>query len=215
MKRTSIRVVLGLLVACLLVGGPMAYSWHRHSEFRNFRVVEQGKVYRSGQMSAEALQRFIKEYQIRTVLSLRYPETPGGLPKDWQEEEFCINNGIRYERIRPQSYQMDFEKFEIPANKPIAEFLKLMDDPSVYPVLIHCYAGKHRTGAFCSIYRMEYQRWSNQDAMTEQKAAGYVTLEDEKDIFAYMTMYQPRWKRSANPPAAPLVVPGDAGTMKD
>ena len=213
MKRKWTRRVLGLLVLCLLIGGPIAYAQYRAMHIRNFRVVQDGKVYRSGQMSVDSLQRIIKEYQIKTVLSLRYPDAPGSKAPDWQEEEFCLANGIRYERIRPLSYHLD-DDWSFPADKPVAEFLKLMDDPSAYPVLIHCFAGKHRTGAFCGIYRMEYQGWNSSETKEEMMANGYVTLDEEKDIQAYITNYVPRSKRPANPPAAPLVVPGDAGTMK-
>ena len=41
----------------LLIGGPVAYSWYRQSQYRNFRIVADGKLYRSGQMSMSALQR--------------------------------------------------------------------------------------------------------------------------------------------------------------
>ena len=37
----------------------------------NFHIVEEGKVYRSGQMSAEALRETIEEYGIQTVIRLR------------------------------------------------------------------------------------------------------------------------------------------------
>ena len=194
MKRKWSRILLGTLLLSLLVGGPYAYSRHRQSLYRNFRVVEEGKLYRSGQMSVEALQRTIKEYQIKTVISLRYATEAGGKPPDWAEEEFCRDNGIRYVRIRPKEWHSTTDDGVIPADAPVGEFLKVMDDPCVYPVLVHCFAGKHRTGAFCTIYRMEYQRWTNEDAMQETKSLGYTTLDDEKDIQGYLESYVPRWK---------------------
>jgi protein tyrosine/serine phosphatase len=208
------RLLLGALLVGLLVAGPMAYARHRQSLYRNFRVVEEGKLYRSGQMSVEALQRTIKEYQIKTVISLRYANSPDGLPPDWREEEFCRNNGIQYVRIRPRSWHID-SSGEVPAEVPVSKFLKTMDDPNIYPALIHCFAGKHRTGAYCSLYRMEYQHWTNDEATKELMQLGYTTFEDEKDIQGYLESYIPRWKRARGETRGPLVEPVIAGRMEN
>ncbi len=197
MTRTTVRWILGLLVFALLIGGPIAYSGHRQAEYRSFRVVLKGKLYRSGQMSHEALQHTIDEYGIKTIISLRYAVHEGGLPPDWEEEKYCTEHGIRYVRIRPRVWTAD-ENGEVPADKPVAEFLNVMDDPGVYPVLIHCFAGKHRTGALCSIYRMEYQHWNNDEAMQELKSLGYTNLDAEEDVQGYLESYVPRWKRGKN-----------------
>jgi tyrosine-protein phosphatase SIW14 len=72
-----------------------------------------------------------------------------------------------------------------------------MADPDNYPVLVHCFAGIHRTGAYCAIYRMEQEHWDNADAIVEMKAYGYYNLPDERDILGYMEQYQPTWKKPA------------------
>jgi tyrosine-protein phosphatase SIW14 len=193
-RRNWPRYLLTLLVVGLLVAGPLAYSRHRASLYRNFRVVEDGRLYRSGQMSLPGLQRTIEEYGIRTVVSLRYAEKEGDRPPDWQEEEFCKAHGVRYVRVRPQAWSACADG-AVPAQKPVDEFLKVMDDPSVYPVLIHCFAGMHRTGSYCAIYRMEYQGWNNFEALQELKSLGYKHLDDEKDVQGYLENYVPRHKR--------------------
>jgi len=195
MKHSWLRYGLGIAIFAFIVGGPFAYSRYRQAKYRNFRVVEEGRLYRSGQMSLSALQRTIEEYNIRTVISLRYAERDGDLPPDWQEEEFCTARGIRFVRIRPREWH-DLGQGFVPADQPVAEFLKVMDDRTTYPALIHCFAGMHRTGSFCSIYRMEYQRWSNADAMAELKALGYKNLDKEEDVQSYLENYVPRWRRS-------------------
>jgi protein tyrosine/serine phosphatase len=40
-----------------------------------------------------------------------------------------------------------------------------MDDPANHPVLVHCFAGVHRTGAHIAIYRMVHDRWPNAKAL--------------------------------------------------
>src|SRR5262249_35813780 len=155
-KRRWLRIVLGCLVVTLLVAGPLAYSQYRQSQYRNFRIVEPGKFYRSGQMSLDAFQNTVREYQIKTVISLRYAENPGERPPDWARENVGHPRGTLLVLIPPCVWQ-ESDDGVTPADKPVAEFLRVMDDPSIYPVLIHCFAGKHRTGAFCSLYRMEFQ----------------------------------------------------------
>ena len=87
-----------------------------------------------------------------------------------------------------------------PAAEGVQRFLEIMDDSANYPVLIHCFAGIHRSGAFTAIYRMEYEHWSNQQAIDETIASGYTNLEYENDILGFLTDYRPRWKAEADPP---------------
>ena len=55
----------------------------------------------------------------------------------------------------------------------VDEYLKMLDDESNYPILLHCKAGLHRTGRLTAIYRMEYQGWSQGEALRELRANGY------------------------------------------
>ena len=66
-----------------------------------------------------------------------------------------------------------------------------MDDPANYPVLVHCYAGIHRTGTMCAVFRMDYQGWTNDEAMNEMRTFGYSMLDDHEDILSYLTRYHP------------------------
>jgi protein tyrosine/serine phosphatase len=78
-----------------------------------------------------------------------------------------------------------------------------MDDPRNYPVLVHCFAGVHRTGAYCAIYRMEYEGWSNAEAIAEMRRCGYDDVDAEWDIYGYLEQYQPRRQRKAVPTPGP------------
>jgi protein tyrosine/serine phosphatase len=49
-------------------------------------------------------------------------------------------------------------------------FFELMDDPTNFPVAVHCIGGRHRTGTFVALYRLEYQRWNVEDAQREMYA---------------------------------------------
>jgi hypothetical protein len=84
-----------------------------------------------------------------------------------------------------------------PTNRPkvIDDFLAVCDDPANYPILIHCMAGLHRTGALTAVYRMEYDGWSVADAMRELRANGYgdrKATQANDYIYEYLFQYQPR-----------------------
>ena len=78
---------------------------------------------------------------------------------------------------------------------------KIMADPRNYPVLVHCFAGVHRTGAYCAIYRMEHERVTNAEAIDELKRSGYVNLDQEWDILGYLEEYRPSWMGPPEPTA--------------
>ncbi len=187
-----LRYVFGILIAALVIGGPIGYAHYREKHFRNFRVVQDSVLYRSGQMSLSALQRLIHDYRIKTVITLRDAYHPGDPPPDTAEEDYCTKEELNYYRIPPRKWWAP--DGTVPAAKGVRQFLQIMDDPANYPVLIHCFAGSHRTGAYCAVYRMEYQHWPNADAIREVKDFGYSNLDEEWDILTYLEEYQPRWR---------------------
>jgi protein tyrosine/serine phosphatase len=77
----------------------------------------------------------------------------------------------------------------------VRKFREIMADPDNFPVLIHCFAGIHRSGAYCAIYRMEHDHWTNAQAIAELKAHGYDNLDDEWDILGYLEQYCPTWRQ--------------------
>src|SRR5437763_11555760 len=93
------RMLLG--AAVVLLGGavPLLYSAHQQTSLRNFRVVEDGVLYRSGQLSRPAFERVVREYRVKTVITLRTTRAKDGpFPDDW-EREVCEAAGIRHVRL--------------------------------------------------------------------------------------------------------------------
>jgi protein tyrosine/serine phosphatase len=189
--RSAIRVSLGLLIAVILVGGPLAYSHFRQPYHRNLRAVKEGVLFRSGQLSLTGLQWAIHDHGIRTVITLRDSYSPKEGSPDVAEEKFCRDHGIDYYRISPRSWSV--EDGVVPAEEGVRQFLSIIDDQRHHPVLIHCFGGVHRTGAFSAIYRMEYDHWTNQQAVAELRANGYKNLEDEWNLLEFLEDYRPRW----------------------
>ena len=182
-----LRVGLGVVVVVLLIVGPAVLAVHDQNQMRNFRVVREGVLYRSGQMTRAGLARAIHDYGIRTVICLR----DGLTAADQAEEKFCAAEDVQFVRIPPSGWG-DVGGV-VPVEEGVRKFRGVLADPKSHPVLVHCFAGIHRTGAYAAIYRMEFERWSNARAIAEMKACGYSNLDDEWDILGYIEQYRPSW----------------------
>jgi tyrosine-protein phosphatase SIW14 len=180
------------LILGILIGGPLTYSNYRSTAFRHFHVVEPGILYRSGQMTLDGLKRIIHDHGIKTVITLRDAAHPDQPPPDLKEEEYCRAEELNYYRITPKTWWAS--DGSVPAANGVKLFLDVMRDPANYPVLIHCFAGIHRTGAYCAVYRMEFHRWDNARAIAEVVAHGYSNLDTELDLLGYLENYRPMWK---------------------
>ena len=64
----SLRLLFGWSLLALLIGAPWTYARYRQQWFRNFRIVREGTLYRSGQMTLAGLQRTIQEYSFALLL---------------------------------------------------------------------------------------------------------------------------------------------------
>ncbi len=194
-------VVLGMLVTVCVVGLPFAYKAHTTVRYRNFRTVEPGALYRSGQLDAAGFERVVREHGIRTVVTFRDARREGDPPPDLAEEEYCKANGIAYHRLPPLRWG-SLDGSEPPVTQNVRQFVEIVDQNRSHgPILIHCFAGVHRTGAYTALYRMEFNQWSNAEAIAEMYDRGYVTLETDPDIQEYLQTYVPR--RSRRGVAAP------------
>src|SRR5207248_2935004 len=124
------RVFLGTAAVLLVVAVPLLYSSHQQTHLRNFRVVEDGVLYRSGQLSRSGFERVLRDYRIRTVITLRTSRVPGVPPPDSWEEGVCAAQPVpvRHVRIVPRVWSPD-ETGGVPAEEGIKDFLAVMDDP--------------------------------------------------------------------------------------
>jgi|SRR5579884_6580 len=194
-----VAVALGSLIVLALIVSPIVLAARQQAQMRNFHVVRPGVLYRSGQMTKDGLQRVLNDYHIKTVISLR----DGLSERDRAEEEFCKSEDIRFVRILPSRW--GDEGGSVPVEAGVQRFRDIMRDPSNYPVLVHCYAGIHRAGSYCAIYRMEFEHWSNAQAIAEMKACGYSNLDEELDILGFMEQYRPTWMPPVETPTPPTV----------
>jgi tyrosine-protein phosphatase SIW14 len=185
------------------------YLYYRYSleHTKRLRPIAEGRVYRSGCLSADGFRDFIVSHKIKTVINL-WDESPDPtLPNNrfsWssvRESELCKELNVNFEFI----YVEVLNEHEVGKKplKAIDDFLKIMDDESSYPVLLHCKAGLHRTGVLSAIYRMEYDGWSRNDALRELKSHGFghfIANANNPYIHQYLLGYQPRAKRDGPRP---------------
>ncbi|SDX10936.1 dual specificity protein phosphatase family protein [Aequorivita viscosa] len=128
----------------------------------NFKPVTEGKVYKSGVIPPDELPGYIEEYNIKSVIDLRFPGTDDlvnnpEIPEELLAEKRVIEGlpGVNYYNIGSE---------QIPEDETVDRFLEVMDDSLNYPVLIHCHHGEGRAVLFSAIYRMEYEDMDNEEA---------------------------------------------------
>lgn len=177
-RRATVVLCAAAAVAALLV-------WGADHHTRNFHTVEPGVLYRSGQLTPTGLEYVLRRHRIKTVVTLRTVRDPDRpYPDEW-EAGVCAAHGARHVRIVPQPWCLN-EKGERPAEDVIRRFLAVMDDPANHPVLIHCFAGVHRTGALCAVYRIEYQGWTADRAVAEMEGYGFEPGQGREAIEGYL-----------------------------
>lgn len=195
---SRVRWLLALLLITALTTAPLLLHRHLYTQNRRFRVVTPGKVYRSGQMTAQGFTDAVRRHGIRTIMNLQdeFPD-PDVRLSVWdsgtiKETELCRQLGVRYVYLPPKL----IPRRELPHRRPetIDEFLALMDDPDIYPVLLHCKAGLHRTGVLVAAYRMEYEGRTPRQALQELRANGFglwASTAANDYIAQYLFTYRP------------------------
>src|SRR5262249_34091754 len=143
-----LRILLGLLITAIVIAGPLAYGSLQMTRYRNLHVVREGVLYRSAQLPLSRLKRLIHDHAIRTIVSLR----DSADSTDIEEEQYCRKEGYRFVRLPPRPWSAP--DGSVPAEEIVKKFCDVMSDPANHPVLVHCFAGIHRTGICCAVYRM-------------------------------------------------------------
>ena len=109
----------------------------------NFRVVTKNVLYRSGQLDEKQLERYVREYKIRSILNLRGENKYDG----WYQMEkfFAVRNDIAH-----YDYAMSSREW-FPGWK-VDQVLKIMKE-APKPLLIHCQAGADRSGLIAAAWK--------------------------------------------------------------
>jgi tyrosine-protein phosphatase SIW14 len=203
-QRSHLPWIFGIGLALFMTLTPFFYYRWNYTFNKRLRVVAEGKLYRSGCLTADGFEEAIKKYGIRTILNLQEEAPDPDLPTNYlgissvKESELCKRYGVKYEFLFIDTRPPNSTPPERPES--IDKFLALMDDPANYPILVHCRAGLHRTGVLMALYRMEYDGWSSYEALTELRGHGFgrtASYAPNDYIWQYVIAYQPRHPRVA------------------
>ena len=168
------RVLLGgVIVSTVLAAGFGLYAvfWRYH--LKRLQTVREGALYRCAQPTEFGLRHLVDDLGVRTVVSLQLFDyrlyhgifDPAG-PSGVKEAEYVEGLGARMVQ-----WPMGEEAYwPWPTPWQFEAFFKLFDDPANLPVAIHCMGGRHRTGTVAAMYRIEYDRWSADDAIAEMRS---------------------------------------------
>ncbi len=192
-SRLRHRVGLALIVAAAGIGG---YFWFWHAHLKRFQAVRPGVLYRTAQPTEFGMRWLVSQHGVKTVLSLQLYDfrlyrgfLDPGRPSGERESKYVAQLGAD-----PVQWAMGEEK-SWPWLTPwqLEQFYKLFDDPTHWPVVVHCQGGRHRTGTISALFRLEYDRWPVERALAEMYSFKFgppVRLQ-EKNLRTYLPRPRP------------------------
>jgi hypothetical protein len=167
---------LSIAVVCI----PAGYVAWDQATF-NFGTVQPGRIYRSGQMPRQTLERTVREHHIKTVLNLRGSNRVDG----WYRDEVSATN-------REGATQLDIAMSSCVwmSRAQLGALIESLDTAE-YPILIHCAWGSERTGlvsAFAELLRPG----STIEEARAQFSLGYlfVRINDGKVMAEHLDQYE-------------------------
>ena len=123
----------------------------------NFHTVQKGQLYRSKQLSPKKFYRYVKYYNLKTIINLR------GKNKDkrwWIEEKnFCKRNQLGF-------FNISMSAKTYPTKENILKLLKLFKFAKK-PILIHCYGGSDRTGEASALWKLIIEKKTKKEALKQ------------------------------------------------
>ncbi len=173
------------LGACILLLAVAAttYIIVQQKILYHLQTVDPGKLYRSGTLSARGLEKAHSLIGMRTIVNLRSEqETHQG---SWYQEEkkFAEAKGINLVNIPllPDTP---------PTPSQIRQFLDIMRNPDMLPVLVHCEMGVIRTGMMVAVYRIAVQQETNRKVVEELPMFGH-SLDKRPAVKEFMLSFVP------------------------
>jgi len=78
---------------------------------------------------------------------------------------------------------------DYPEGAKIAQFLKLVDEPTTGKFYVHCAGGRHRTGVMGAVYRFNHYNWNYDQVYAEMKKYDFYTRWGHGDMKKFVQDY--------------------------
>jgi len=188
MKKNKKIIGAAVLLIILFFVGKEIYVMNIN---HNFETISEGKVYKSGVIPPDEIADYVQKYHIKSIVDLRMPGTNDLVLNPEVSGELAAEK-TAVEKIEGVNYFSNPSE-QVPNEKNIAVFTKIMDNPDNYPVLIHCYHGTGRAEMYSALYRIEYENFSNQDArMGVRTLVKWSSFDDGTPKGEYLKAYKSR-----------------------
>jgi protein tyrosine phosphatase (PTP) superfamily phosphohydrolase (DUF442 family) len=163
------RLLFGLLAPpswLVLVILGINVTWY-HRPLARLKAVVPDRIYISGMPTKRGLEIEQRRHAFRTIINLFPEDTPQRSPLLAEELRFVRERGIRY--IASPS-----DPSPAAADAFLTETLRLAQDPSAWPILVHCHGCMDRSPAWMGIYRFVVQGCALKEVMQEiERHRGY------------------------------------------
>jgi protein tyrosine/serine phosphatase len=165
------RTRLALALVAVTASGAALVYMQRRGMPKRFGVVEEGRLYRCGEITPSELEHVTRKYGLRTVLSLLNPE----VPESATEREEAERLGLRWVNV-----PLPGDGASTPDERDRIKVVLL--DPAAAPLLVHCAAGTNRTGLAVGMYRIHQQGWTVTQVLAEMRRYGFEDLPKHENL---------------------------------
>ncbi len=162
--RLSTLTAVGCIAWFAFVSLGVELTWF-HRPLGRFKMIEPGRLYISAMPTYKGLEVAYARHHFKTIINLFPEDTPLRSPILPDELRFVREHGIKY--IGSPSDALSSDAF-------LSETLRLANDPSAWPILVHCHGCQDRTPAWLGVYRFLYKGDSLASIMTDiERHRGY------------------------------------------
>ena len=186
-KRSYLSVLFAV-ISLVLASSTTAFSQENtqtnlatNVNIKNFGQMDE-RFFRGGQPKENDYKQ-LAGLGIKTIIDLRDDPKP-------YEKRNVEALGMRYVNI-------SMSDKDYPPSEKIAEFLKLVDDPSTGKFFVHCAGGRHRTGVIGAVYRFNQYNWNYDQVYAEMKKYDFYTRWGHGDMKKFVKDYAVSFQNKA------------------
>jgi hypothetical protein len=179
-------VVAIAVIAALAIGFTIWWFAGLRNRFEpvNFGIVEPGRLYRSGQITAPVIRKTLRNNHIALIVNLSLDDTPD------ERAEAAAAHDLGVERV---NLGLSGDGLGHPSVYPtaLADIVKANREGKA--VLVHCQSGAQRTGGIIAAYRILVEGKSPDDAFAEMREYGH-NPKHNPNLIPWIRQHLPEWK---------------------